>query len=407
MSTDEDLQRVAAEVRPHVPELVARIQHRLRAEVPQFFASADPGLAAIEGPAIADSLNDILDGLAGGLEAPQRVPAGAMREAQLAAQAGIDLHDLIRTYHVAQAVTWDYLLEVSMQLMDDPDQHLEFLRRAAAYHFNWNDVVIARVVEAYQEEYKSFYFKSRDRKRRAVIRDILRGLTVDTSSLNYSFRGQHLGIIAWGDGAEAAVQAFGTFLGGEQVSIFGGGGTVLSWIHHGQMADRWAGLRQDFVPPEGSYIAIGDLAPGLEGFRLTHRQAWQAYRVGRILGTPFTRYQDVALEALVLRDIQSARDFVQYTLGPLDPQDPRSQILLETLEAYFACGQNGTLTSQRLAVHERTVAYRLKSIEQKLGTSVSSRRDELSSALKLAHILTARDALGVDDIFENTLEAPV
>ena len=66
MSTDEDLQRVAEQMRPHVPELVERIQRRLRAEVPQFFASADPGLAAVEAPAIADSLNDILDGLAGG-----------------------------------------------------------------------------------------------------------------------------------------------------------------------------------------------------------------------------------------------------------------------------------------------------------------------------------------------------
>ena len=83
MSTDEDLQRVAEQMRPHVPELVERIQRRLRAEVPQFFASADPGLAAVEAPAIADSLNDILDGLAGGLEAPKQVPAGAMREAQL------------------------------------------------------------------------------------------------------------------------------------------------------------------------------------------------------------------------------------------------------------------------------------------------------------------------------------
>ncbi|MCX6461070.1 MAG: helix-turn-helix domain-containing protein [Actinobacteria bacterium] len=400
MSTHEDLARVAAVIRLRVPELVERIQRRSRAEVPQFYAGDDPGLTALEGPAIADSLSDILDGLSERLEAPQHVPVGALKEAKTAAQAGIDLNDLIRTYRVGQAVTWDCLMEVSNTIIEEPEQRLEVLRRAAAYHFDWNDTVVAGVIEAYQEEYKAFYFKSRDRKRRAIIRDILRGLTVDADSLNYTFRGQHLGVVAWGESAESAVQQIGSLLGGEQVSITGTDGTVLSWVHNGQLANRLVRVGARFSPPNGSYVAIGDIASGLDGFRLTHRQAWQAYRVGRILRSPYTRYADVALEALALRDTQSARDYVQYILGPLDPQDSRSQVLLETLEAYFASGQNGALTSQKLAVHERTVAYRLKSIEQKLGVHVSSRRDELSSALRFARILKAGDALGVTDTLD-------
>jgi hypothetical protein len=407
VTTDDDLRSIAQAMRARVPELVEQIQRRSRSEVPQYYAGDDPGLAALEAPAIADSLHDILDGLAEGLEAPQQVPPGALREAKSAAQAGIDLNDLIRTYRVGQAVTWDCLMEVSNASITEPGQRLEVLRRAAAYHFDWNDTVVAGVIEAYQQEYKTFYFKSRDRKRRAVIRDILRGLTVDAASLNYSFRGQHLGIVAWGEAAEAAVQQVGKLLGGEQVSIAGTSGTVVSWVHHAQLSSRMVRLDARFVPPDGSFIAIGDIAAGVDGFRMTHRQAWQAYRVGRILLSPFTRYCDVALEALVLRDTQSARDFVQYTLGPLDPQDSRSQVLLETLEAYFACGQNGALTSQRLQVHERTVAYRLKSIEQKLGVHVSSRRDELSSALRLARILSAGDALGVTDTLDEGTSAPV
>lgn len=404
MSTESDLRRVAIEMRSRIPELVERIQRRSRAEVPRYYAGDDPGMAALEAPAIADSLHDILDGLAEGLESPQQVPPGALREAKTAAQAGIDLNDLIRTYRVGQAVTWDCLMEVSNSLIEDASQRLELLRRAAAYHFDWNDTVVAGVIEAYQEEYKTFYFKSRDRKRRAVIRDILRGLSVDASSLNYTFPGQHLGIVAWGEAAEGAAHQVATLLGGEQVTITGAGGTVISWVHHQQLEARLVRLDARFVPPEGGFVAIGGVSAGVDGFRLTHRQAWHAYRVGRILRSPFTRYADVALEALVLRDTQSARDFVQYTLGPLDPQEPRSQVLLETLEAYFACGQNGALTAQRLAVHERTVAYRLKSIEQKLGVHVSSRRDELSAALRLARILNAGDALGLTGALSD--EAP-
>ena len=399
--TDDDLRRIADVLRARVPELVERIQRRQRAEVPQYYVGDDPSMAAVEIAAIADSLNDILDGLAGSLEAPRQVPNGPLWEARMAAQAGIDLNDLIRTYRVGQAVTWDCLMEVVTALVRDAQERYDVLRRAAAYHFDWNDSVVAGVIEAYQQEYKSFYFKAGDRKRRAVVRDILSGLTVDTSSLGYSFQGVHLGIVAWGDSSEAAVQQIGTLIGGEQVSITGTGGTVLSWVHHDQLPRRLVRLDARFTPPEGSFVAIGDLAAGVDGFRLTYRQAWQAYRVGRIIAAPFTRYKDVALDALALRDRQSARDFVQYMLGRLDPHDSRSQILIETLEAYFACGHNGALTSQRLAVHERTVAYRLKSIEQRLGVPVTSRRVELSTAIRLDRILSGGDALGLPVAFDN------
>ena len=76
MSTESDLRRVAIEMRSRIPELVERIQRRSRAEVPRYYAGDDPGMAALEAPAIADSLHDILDGLAEGLESPQQVPPG-------------------------------------------------------------------------------------------------------------------------------------------------------------------------------------------------------------------------------------------------------------------------------------------------------------------------------------------
>ena len=41
----------------------------------------------------------------------------------------------------------------------------------------------------------------------------------------------------------------------------------------------------------------------------------------------------------------------------------------------------------KIRVHERTVAYRLKSIEERLGFPIGERRDELAVALRLAEVL--------------------
>jgi len=98
----------------------------------------------------------------------------------------------------------------------------------------------------------------------------------------------------------------------------------------------------------------------------------------------------VALESVVLRDLPAARDFMINELGPLGDSDSRTELLRETLRTYFETGQNAAATATRIRVHERTVAYRLKSIEERLGFPISRRRDELAVALRLADVL--RDA---------------
>lgn len=74
-------------------------------------------------------------------------------------------------------------------------------------------------------------------------------------------------------------------------------------------------------------------------------------------------------------------------LGPLGEADARTELLRLTLRTYFDTGQNAAATAARIRVHERTVAYRLRSIENRLGFPITERRDELSIALRLAEVL--------------------
>ena len=94
-------------------------------------------------------------------------------------------------------------------------------------------------------------------------------------------------------------------------------------------------------------------------------------------------YDDLALQALVLRDERAARDFTARELGPLLDGRKRTAVLLQTLRVYVQNGWNAASAGAQLEVHERTIGYRLATIEQRLGRPLTTRREELGVALRL------------------------
>jgi DNA-binding PucR family transcriptional regulator len=94
----------------------------------------------------------------------------------------------------------------------------------------------------------------------------------------------------------------------------------------------------------------------------------------------------VALEALASTDPARVRDFLEHELAPLERGAPTRAPLLDTMHTYFQCDQNAAETARKLGVHERTIAYRLNLIEQRLGTPIASRRAELELALRLQQL---------------------
>lgn len=387
VTLEDDLQTLAQGVSDRLPALKGRIVRRLREEVPEYYAQDDPALFAAQKESTDASLRGILDGLVAGRTPPEQASDSILREARLAAQANVDLHVLLHTSRVGQATTWDCFLEVADELLPQAGQRLPVLRHASQYHFAWNDRVTALIIDAYDKERSAFFFHGRDRKRRAMVRDLLAGIPVDEVALGYSLRGRHLGFVVWGDAPEVGVRQLTTMLGWPFLTVPGTGGTVLGWV--GRPAGKMAGdndlLKLDL--PQGTYLACGEYANDAEGMRLSHRQAWQAYRVARITSQPITWYRKVALEALVLRDLSAVRDFVRQELGPLYGTAERAVVLRATLRAYFASGQNAASTAAVIGVHERTVAYRLRSVEKWLGTTITTVRDELSVALRLSDLL--------------------
>lgn len=387
MSIEHDLRAVADALSSDIPAITEEIRRRSRSGAPNYYRRNDPMLLETESPSINGALTSIIHGLQHARQLPDGASEGALQEARVAAQAGLDLTDLLLTRRIGQVVLWNWILDTTVRVVPDGPRRVAVLKQAAEYHFAWNDLVTHDVVVAYEREKSAYFFHSRDRQRRAIVTDLLNGVPTDTEQLGYNLKLDHLAVVAWGNAPRVALKELATLLDASLLVVDGTGGTSLAWLGRSRLSETFEDKRPTIKPPPATYLALGGPESGLEGFRLGHRQAWQACRVGRLMPQGVTHYRDVALESVVLRDLPAARDFMTSELGPIGDDDPRTELLRETLKVYFDTGQNAAATAARIRVHERTVAYRLKSIEERLGFPISRRRDELAIALRLAEVL--------------------
>lgn len=390
MDVGQDLQRLTHALRSQIGELTDLVSRRLREDLPEFVAGRDPALVVSESERIAAAVRSIIDDLEGVSSPSDSALTEATADARAVAQAGIDLNLLLRSYRVIHAAVFDVLLAEIANTIDDPRQQLAIQQRISRFQFDWNDNVVAAVIRAYQDAQYAFFFHSTDRQLRAALRELIAGRTDNTPSIDYPFAGRHLAAVVWGDHPESTAEKVSLLLSSpKQVSLAGTSGTVLVWFTLTERAGGLdvEGLRATLTLDEEAFVAFGQPASGITGFRASHLQAWRAYRVGRWSNQQITWYADVALEALFLQDLQAARDFVAQQLGPLASTHNRADVLLDTLRAYFDAGCNAVRTASLLAVHERTVSYRLRSVENRLGVNVVERRDELVVALRLQKAL--------------------
>lgn len=158
---------------------------------------------------------------------------------------------------------------------------------------------------------------------------------------------------------------------------------VWGWISAlGISAREWSSILR-FDPGPATQLALGSVSSELEGFRRTHREAQRTYLVARRGAAPVTRFADVTVETLALADELAAREYVARELGPLASDDERSERLRETVRAYLGSSSNAAATAALLGVNDRTVAYRLRGVEDLLGYPIATRALELQLALRL------------------------
>ncbi len=386
MGVDSALRRLATEMEDEIDVLVETMLTRMRAQVPAFDVDSRPELRGAEAASCYANLRAATGALASDRQTPSPPPVEAVEEAKVTARAGIPLESLLHTYRVGHAVVWESAIDLLEEMDIDPSTRHAALNIGSRYMFDYVDAISLLVTKEYMAE-RDRIMRTGIQKRVQLVRDVLAGANLGSGDLGYDLDAAHVALVADGHQAESYLEELRTKVGAQLLTVAVSDDVFWAWL--GSREDFgssfWKSLAE-LPPPDGLTVAVGSPAWGIEGFREGHAHAQAAYRVARRIPQPVVRYNDVALEATLMTDGDSARRFVAHELGPLAGNDERAAKHRATLEAYLGTGMNASAASALLKVSDRTIAYRIRRIEEILGRTVTSRSAELAAALRLKRL---------------------
>lgn len=307
------------------------------------------------------------------------VPLPLLAQARLAARSGVNLGTVLRRYLAGYTLFNDLLMQEA-ETGTFAGTALQPLMRTQAARF---DRLVAAITEEHSREWTRQPSSGEERRVKQV-EGLLAGELVVGEEFDYDFKLAHLGLIAWGpDGAEA-IRRLALELDRRCLLVRPDDGTAWGWLGSSRTGDldRLYAAAEAAIRPELS-LALGEPAPGLPGWRLTHRQAKAALAVGMRGRNSVVRYRDVALVASILGDDVFASSLREHYLAPLSQGKDQGGALLGTLRAYFAAEQNTSSTAAALGVSRQTVINRLKAVEDRLGRPLSACVPEMEAALRL------------------------
>jgi hypothetical protein len=336
--------------------------------------------------AVAAAVDYGLRGIENGEGWSGPIPAEVVAQARRAARLGVSLDTVLRRYLVGHTLLEDFFLEEADR------SGVSGQRGAARQLLRAQASLLDRLLDAITGEYRNELERAGDspeRRRAERVRRLLAGATLDTADLGYDLDRWHLGVVAAGAGAMGVVQGLAAGVDRRLLSVSHGEGAVWAWLGgRGSLAVTDVERVLAGEGPAGLLLAIGEPAQGIDGWRLTHRQAQAALLVALRRSKPrrLTRYADVALLALALRDEPQAKSLIEVFLSPLDSRRADGTVLRETLRAYFAAGRNASSAAAALGVARHTVENRLRAVEQSVGRSLQTCLAELEVALRLEEL---------------------
>jgi hypothetical protein len=378
---ETEVERAADSVLSRLDQLVEEWLDEMWAD-PDYADWARPELRE---PARENARRDIgreLTALRDGRTLPTSCPEEVSASAAMAARNDFPLAGVLQSYrtgHAIQSRAWE---EAVFDLELDPAQTRALLAAGSEFFFGYADRCSKWATRAYGEE-RERLLRGEEQRRTQLVRDILAGEDFDDDALGYELDAEHVAVIASGRSPERALDLLRAQLEMPLLRVAVDEATAWGWLGSPAWTANHRQLVRVAVPPTGTQLAIGGPAPGEEGFRRSHQEAEQAYRVAVHRPAPVTLHEDVALLALALQDEGRARAFVARELGPLAADDGRMADLRQTLRAYLGAGHQASSAAALLGVHERTVSNRIRAAEEKLARPITTRSTELDAALRL------------------------
>lgn len=372
-------------------ELVIRLRERLTEIEDAIFARArtlsesvgeeDPEYVAGLRATVSESLDFALAHIEKGEEWMGPIPSTAAMQARRSARAGVRLDTVLRRYAAGDRLLGDFI-------MDEADRFpSQDLRKILRTHGPQVDRLMAAVATEYMDEVARMRRSPTQRLAERVQRLVAGESPADIGGLEYTFDAWHLGMIVKGAKAEACARSLAAGLDSQVLIVPRGSGIVWVWLgaRRPLAAPDVERLLSDGVAGDAS-LAVGEPRNGLEGWRLTHREAQAAQEVMLRKPQRLTRARDVILLAAVLRDDALTRSLFETYLAPLEGHGDSGAVLRETLRAYFSAGLNAATAAAALTVDRHTVQRRLRKVEEALGRLLPDCHAELMVALSLEEL---------------------
>ena len=387
---------VATQLGTHLGEVRRATNARILVELPELAGAPDELRDGLDRS--TDAHVTLLRGMLGAWADPSEATSApeAIDWAKDLAHQGFPAEALLKAYRIGHACLWQIWLRLLTARTSDPALLAEASAATSAFMFIYVEAILTPIVAAHQAERERLLRRTQSLAE-GELRQILRGDAVDVGTasqrLRYRLDRWHLGFILWSDNVDdddtpAQLDKACAHLV-ERLSFDGNALVVPAGraVLHG-----WLSAWKQLPPLEptaitGVYLAFGEPAAGIDGFRRTHDQSRHARRVAQLgHATPAcTVYRDIAVSALLSADLTHARDFMTHTLGSvLEGHD--ADRLLETASVYQEEGLSLQRAAERLHVHRNTVAYRVRKVLESSGeTDAGSLR--LRAAVKLAFLM--------------------
>jgi len=306
------------------------------------------------------------------------IPLEAATQARRAARKGVDPGIVIRRYVAGERLIAKFVMDEGGNF---PPQELWKILVGQAAHF---DVLLEAVISEYNDELGRIEGFPQQRLRRNVD-GLLAGHSFGRApDLGYDLDAWHLGLVLTGFHPEVAAGSLATAVGRQALVVPRDEGVAWAWLGGGTKllitdVERVIDARM----PADVSVAIGESREGIEGWRVTHREALAGMQVMLRKPQRVIRGSKAILLAAVLRDDGLVEALRQTYIVPLGDDDDSEQVLRKTLRTYFSTGGNAVTSAALLGVNRQTVQRRIRRIEERLGCLLPACQAELEVALRL------------------------
>jgi hypothetical protein len=310
------------------------------------------------------------------------IPPATARQARRGAREGVRLDTVLRRYAAGDKVIEEFLVD---EADDFPG---ETLRRILGDRGPHVDRLMEAVAAEYEDEIERMAGSSAKKRTDRVLRLLAGSDGIEASAdLQCDLDDWHTGLILTGHDADAAAHRVIGQVGFRSLQVTRDDDVAWVWLESSRRPSV-DDLVQTFTThlPTTISVALGEPRQGLDGWRLTHREAQIALQVMRYKPERVTRGRDVVLLAGVLKDETLVRSLVDSYLVPLDQRGNRAEILRQTLRAFFAAGGNAASAAEQLGVDRHTVRQRIRTIEETIGKPLHTCSAELQVALRLEEL---------------------